>query len=101
MVCGRSLLDPPVHRALFVLPRRFLTVGPGSECRWEKLSANYHEARTTYEREMPNVIKSKELLPKLSLEAQKTMEVLRDAKQELHSAEKTGRSAMKCCELYT
>ena len=42
-----------------------------------------------YEHELPNIIKSKDLLPKLSSEAQETMQVLRDAQKEYNKAEET------------
>lgn len=62
---------------------------------WDKLATNYQEARQVYEREKPNIIKSKELLPKLATEAQETMQVLRDAQTEFKQAEKTSRAAQQ------
>jgi hypothetical protein len=64
---------------------------PSTRRRWDKLATNYQEARQVYEREKPNIIKSKELLPKLATEAQETMQVLRDAQTEFKQAEKTSR----------
>ena len=59
--------------------------------RWQKLSANYIEARAVYERELPNLVKSQALLPKLMQEAQTTMQVLHDARKELKTIEQAGR----------
>jgi hypothetical protein len=52
-----------------------------------------------YEHELPNIIKSKDLLPKLSSEAQETMQVLRDAQKEYNKAEETTRYTLPfvCC----
>ena len=52
-----------------------------------------------YEHELPNIIKSKALLPKLSSEAQETMQVLRDAQKEYNKAEETIRCTLPfvCC----
>ena len=38
---------------------------------------------------MPNIIKSKALLPKLASEAQESLQVFRDAQAEFKQAEKT------------
>ena len=51
-----------------------------------------------YEKELPNIIKTKALLPKLSSEAQETMQVLRDAQKEYKEVDQTIRSAQKTLE---
>eukprot|EP00288_Rhodomonas_lens_P010065 CAMPEP_0177741678 /NCGR_PEP_ID=MMETSP0484_2-20121128/28238_1 /TAXON_ID=354590 /ORGANISM="Rhodomonas lens, Strain RHODO" /LENGTH=193 /DNA_ID=CAMNT_0019255925 /DNA_START=50 /DNA_END=628 /DNA_ORIENTATION=- len=62
---------------------------------WQKLGSSYKNARAALKKEMPTLMKTRELLPKLKEEAQETFALLHEAQVKVTSLTKDFEAAQK------